>query len=220
MTGIYKITSPSGKIYIGQSVNIDNRFYRYSIVSVNIKGQTRLYRSFLKYGVINHEFESIEECEESLLNERERYWQDFYDVTGPNGLNCRLTKTKDKSGRVSEETIFRMSEAQKGNNNWLGKTHSEESKEKIRQAKIGTKFSYEVNKSKGRKGRISSRKGIFSKDHPRSIKVGQYDMNMKLIREWDSLMDIKRELSYSIGNISSCINGKLNNYKKCKWVKI
>lgn len=34
---------------------------------------------------------------------KERYWQDFYDCLN-NGLNCRLTTTKDISGYVSEET--------------------------------------------------------------------------------------------------------------------
>ena len=29
MIGIYKITSPNGKIYIGQSINIDRRFKSY-----------------------------------------------------------------------------------------------------------------------------------------------------------------------------------------------
>jgi hypothetical protein len=35
--GIYKITSPSGKIYIGESENIPNRIYYYKIVSCKNK---------------------------------------------------------------------------------------------------------------------------------------------------------------------------------------
>jgi group I intron endonuclease len=61
MIGIYKITSPSGRIYIGQSINIKRRFKEYN--SRLGKGQLLLNRSFLKYGVENHIFEIICFCE-------------------------------------------------------------------------------------------------------------------------------------------------------------
>src|SRR5690349_17773883 len=113
VTGIYKITSPSGRIYIGQSVDIRYRFYKYNCLSC--KKQTRLYNSFLKYEVINHIFEIIEKCEENNLNIRERYWQDFYNVLDNNkGLNCRLTKTDDRSGKLSEETCKKIGISRKG----------------------------------------------------------------------------------------------------------
>jgi len=94
MIGIYKITSPSNKVYVGQSINIKKRFNQYE-KKQNVSEQKKLYNSFLKYGVENHLFEVIEECDIDLLNERERYWQDFYDVL-KKGLNCRLTKSNDK----------------------------------------------------------------------------------------------------------------------------
>ena len=97
MIGIYKITSPSNKVYIGQSIDVENRLKRYKyFVS---KKQTRLYYSILKYGYDNHTYEVVEECKVEELNERERYWQDFYDCLN-NGLNCRLTTTKDISGYI------------------------------------------------------------------------------------------------------------------------
>ena len=64
---------------------------------------------FLKYNVKNHIFEKIEDCEENQINNRERYWQDYYDVTGKNGMNCRLQKSVDKSGRLSEITKKKLS---------------------------------------------------------------------------------------------------------------
>lgn len=57
-TGIYKITNPKGRIYIGQSKNIDERIARYKKLQC-CKHQLFLYRSFLKYGVDNHSFEII-----------------------------------------------------------------------------------------------------------------------------------------------------------------
>lgn len=90
--GIYSITNPEGQVYIGQSVNIKRRWVSHKAC----KDAGRLKDSFLKYGFANHIFLEIERCEQFELNERERYYQDKFDVLGPNGLNITLTKTKDK----------------------------------------------------------------------------------------------------------------------------
>ena len=102
MTGIYKITSPSNKIYIGQSVDINKRLNSYKYL--DCKSQPKLYNSLKKYGFENHKFEIITSCYEEQLNEFERDFQEVYNVIGENGLNCKLTETKDKSGKLSQET--------------------------------------------------------------------------------------------------------------------
>ena len=104
--GIYKITNPNGKIYIGQSINVVKRKKDYE--KLRCKKQPRLYNSLLKYGFINHNFELIEQCEIYLLNERERYWQDYYSVSGKKGLNCQLTKTDTKRSEHSLETKIKI----------------------------------------------------------------------------------------------------------------
>ena len=126
MTGIYKITSPSKKIYIGQSVDIEKRFRSYKNLS-HCKSQIKLYNSFLKYGVNNHIFEIVEECSIELLNDKERYYQDFYNVLN-SGLNCLLTKTNDRSGKMSVESILKMSSKLIGNKRTLGLKRSDEQK--------------------------------------------------------------------------------------------
>lgn len=143
--GIYKITSPSGKIYIGQSINIETRWKKYEKLKC-IK-QPALYNSFNKHGVENHIFEIIEECEVEQLNNKERFWQDHYNVIDKNkGLNCVLTTTQTLSGKASEETILKRS----GENNcWYGikgESHplfgiprTEEVKNKIRESQKGEK---------------------------------------------------------------------------------
>ena len=93
----------------------------------------------------------------------------------------------------------------------------EETKDKIRQKALGRKFSDEVNKKKGRPGRVSNRKGIISKDNPRSKAILQYDLDGSLIKEWVCGMDIKRELGFNVGNISSCCNGNLKTSKGFIW---
>lgn len=86
--GIYKIISPSNKIYIGQSINCNSRINNYKKL-YNCKGQVLLYRSFLKYGVENHIFEIIEECSLEQLNEREIYWIEKLNLIN-DGLNIRM----------------------------------------------------------------------------------------------------------------------------------
>ena len=53
MIGIYKITSPTGRIYIGQSVNIERRFKQHKRKTKNYKPNTLLINSFNKYGAEN-----------------------------------------------------------------------------------------------------------------------------------------------------------------------
>ena len=132
MIGIYKITSPSGRVYIGQAVNIEKRWRYYN--KVLCKGQTRLYNSFVKYGVDKHIFEVLEECLEESLNIRERYWQEYYN-TVESGLNLKLTKTKDKSGRLSKETKKKIGES--NSIALTGKILSEKTKNKIGECNRG-----------------------------------------------------------------------------------
>lgn len=143
MIGIYKITNPNGKIYIGQSIDILSRFGSYEKLK-NCKNQIALKRSLEKYGVSNHKFEIIEECESFLLNERERYWQDFYEVIGGNGLNCKLTSTDDKSGKLSIETKNRIKQKRA---NQIMKPHTEETKRKISESNKGKTLSEEHKNS-------------------------------------------------------------------------
>ena len=100
-TGIYKITSPTGKVYIGQAKNLNNRLKDYIRMGVGIQSQTRLYNSLLKYGVENHQFDIIEYCSVEDLNCSERFWQDEFDVIGENGLNCILKQGRRSLGDLT-----------------------------------------------------------------------------------------------------------------------
>lgn len=111
MIGIYKITSPNNRKYIGQSNNIERRFKEYKSLH-NCKGQVKLYRSFLKYGIINHSFKIIETCSIEKLNERERYWQEYYKCIEI-GLNCFLVKTDDKPRILTQDYKNKISKTLK-----------------------------------------------------------------------------------------------------------
>lgn len=92
MIGIYKITNPNNKVYIGQSIDIQRRFNEHKRYNKQ-DYKNKLYNSFNKYGYDNHTFEIIEECLVEKLNERERYYQDLYNCV-ENGLNILYTNTE------------------------------------------------------------------------------------------------------------------------------
>lgn len=115
--GIYKITSPSGRIYIGQSKRIERRFRDYKLLRQCNK-QILLYRSFSKYGVENHSFEILEICSIELLNNRERYWQEYYQSAN-GGLNCVYINSDDKKKEYSIESKKKMSINRTGDKNHM-----------------------------------------------------------------------------------------------------
>ena len=140
MIGIYKITNPKGKIYIGQSTDIEGRKIYY--LKLKCTRQPKIYNSLLKYGWEQHVFEIIEECSLELLNEREIYWGLMYNVLGENGLNLKLG---DGRGICSEETKQKLSESLKG------RIQSEETKQKISSSKLGIKYSDETKQKMSEK---------------------------------------------------------------------
>lgn len=215
-SGIYKITSPSGKVYIGRAKKLHTRYLRYSRLDNDIKGQVRLYRSFLKYGVENHIFEVIEECEESELSRRERYWQDFYDVTGANGLNCILEPTDNKKYEISEELREKYRKRNAGKNNpRYGKRWSEEHK-KAQSEKMKGRYAGEKNPMYGKsamKGRKASletiekmRTYMLEADHPSKILV--------LCTETGIFYNTIREASEAIGINKDVLAKMLRGNKK------
>jgi len=155
---IYKITSPTNKIYIGQTINAKKRFSAYR--KKNCKKQIKLFNSIIKYGWENHLFEIIHECNESVLNELEVYYiNKFNSFNTKNGLNLLSGGNHFKA---SDETKEKMSNASKGNTKWLGKKHTDESKIKMSLSQKGRKTSDEAKEkmSKIRKGRTAWNKGI------------------------------------------------------------
>lgn len=221
MIGIYKITSPTGRVYIGQSIDIEKRRQKY--ILLNCKGQTRLYASIQKHSFIEHTFEVVEECTVKELNTRERYWQETYNVLGELGLNCRLTNTSDRSGYLSENTKLKISNSNKG------KTFSEESRKKMSESQTGKQLSEKTRKkmSETRKGKPghSLRKG---KKHSEESKnkmsisrtlyrnIGCYTLEGILIKVYTVLKDVELDGFVKV-NVSRCLQGCRKSHKKLVW---
>jgi group I intron endonuclease len=167
---IYKHTNKiDGHMYIGYSTfSIEKRWKEHlrDCKCVNHKNyNTHFYNALREYGEDAFEHEILEECHTNdleVLYEREKYWIAYYN-TYENRDHYNLTPGGD-GGPVSEETRKKMSEAQKGNKNSLGKKRSDETKRKISLANKGNKrslgriLSEETRQkiSEGNKGKILS----------------------------------------------------------------
>ena len=231
MIGIYKITSPSGKIYIGQTTNFSKRKSYYKNGAKPY--QVRIYNSLEKYGYDAHTIEFIEECLVENLNQIERHWQEFYDVIGDNGLNCRLTATDDKSGFLSESSKNKLSIAKKKvvidgewrekfAYDWSGKNHSEETKRKMSDSAKGKKKSAEhiaklPQNQKGYKAKPRSEEFRLNQKlfNGKSKAIFQYDKNNVLINQFISVAEAKRQTS--IKTINSAVLGKTKTAGGFKW---
>lgn len=113
--GIYCIRNIiNGMIYIGQSVDLEKRFKRHkNSLNYGKHHSDFLQRAWDKYGPNAFEFEILEECQESDLNEKEHYYIDkvFKSRDYKNGYNNREAGS---NGRFSEESRRKMSESTKG----------------------------------------------------------------------------------------------------------
>jgi group I intron endonuclease len=231
MIGIYKITSPTGKIYIGQTTNFKRRknYYKNGARPYQI----RIYNSLQKYGYDAHSIEFIEESLVENLNEIERYWQEFYDVIGENGLNCRLTATNDKSGYLSDELKQKLSDIRKKTiiseewrrkfaYDWTGKKHTEETKKRISESNKGRKFTAEhiAKLPQNQKGKFRPKASEATKikqslNSGKARKVYQYTKDNEFVKEWRNVTEAEK--AYSINNVSSVALGKLKTCGGFKW---
>lgn len=122
---VYKATSKtSGKSYIGQSksnINIRKNSHKH----MSIKGSAVIFhKAIRKYGwkdfewkILNNNIRNREEA-----NKIETYWINYYSTYSKDGYN--MTEGGYSPYEITEETRKKMSENNKGKNNfWYGKGH-------------------------------------------------------------------------------------------------
>lgn len=127
-SGIYKITSPSGKIYIGRSYRIKERWRSYK--RMDCKDQNKLFASFAKYGTDNHIFEIIHELPNDISKEvienYEVIYSDFYKDCNVKFLN--LAPTGRGVGKLKDHQSKKAGDTHKGKSTWtkgkFGKEHN------------------------------------------------------------------------------------------------
>ena len=113
--GVYKITSPSGKVYIGQSSNIHRRMVEHLCDSKKIVN--KLYSSVKKYGFNSHDIEVLFLSDVQYeRNRMEQFYINYYDSinTGLNLIDV-IGPTKSFSGKKhSAEEVERIKARMKG----------------------------------------------------------------------------------------------------------
>ena len=90
---IYKIVNDvNDKIYIGQTRNEIKYRWQHHLWKGHhpekLDTDYPLYRSMRKYGFEHFHIEVIEKIENDNLNEREKYWIQYFDCVTPKGYNC------------------------------------------------------------------------------------------------------------------------------------
>lgn len=81
---IYCYTSPSGKKYVGQTIQkLSDRARQ----GKGYKKCSVFYRAIQKYGFENFQVEILEEAPQELLDTKEKEWIDYLDTQTPNGYN-------------------------------------------------------------------------------------------------------------------------------------
>lgn len=105
---IYLITNKeNGHKYVGQTTQGMNKRWQQHITESRQMSQKPLHRAFRKYGVHRFNIQEIDECDESLLNEREAYWINHFNTfESAEGYNA--TSGGDKIV-FSEETKKKIS---------------------------------------------------------------------------------------------------------------
>ena len=159
MIGIYSITNIiNNKKYIGQSVDIKCRIrnHKYELRH-NKHSNDHLQKSFNKYGEECFVFEIVCECEESKLDELERYYISYYNCMNPDyGYNAESGGNLNK--HWSDELTQKIKAIRGGENSGMwGKHHTEETKAIMREKALGRILSDEtkLKLSESHKGKLA-----------------------------------------------------------------
>ena len=122
---IYKIvTNHNGFVYIGQTIqNLRRRWHKHLS---DLKSKTHhnqlLQKVYDKYGEQDFVFEVIEKCNIAEIDERERYWINFYDSTNrEKGYNFESGGNENK--KLCAETIEKI--RRERNIEYVGKSKAE-----------------------------------------------------------------------------------------------
>jgi group I intron endonuclease len=206
---IYKISSPSGRLYIGQTQNLRKRINSYKCDIKKNRKEIKLHNSLRKYSWDAHILEVIEKVEDCLLDEREIYWIAFYKTycyEYPRGLN--MTKGGDgNNGSWMHDIKRREKQAKRftGNGNpFYGKHHTEEFKARK------SKEVSEYNKQNG----IKVPEWGIQKSRLQKIKpVLVYDNKGIFLREFESYVEATKFTKCSSRDIYNSVSGKRTHAK-------
>ncbi len=200
---IYKVTFPSGKVYIGQTrKTLETRKSRH-LLDLK-KDKCTFHRAIHKYGIENTEWEKIDTAASTEeLNKKEIYWIKFYNSyvhsKNSNGYNL-TTGGGGTSGYIhTEESRQKMSKAWKRETHLhAGWRHTSETKEKMRQNH--SNFFGKNNPAYGKRGELNS----SSKLNWNKVK----DIRSRYVPNKVTLQQLANEYSVSLITVWNIVNDK------------
>lgn len=145
--GIYGIRQDGLIVYVGQSINIENR-YRQHIYNLRTNQHSSPYfqNAYNKYGIKPFDYIILEITTKEQLTNREQYYMDMYKpkynyapVAGSRLGSKQTPEAIEKVRKVhlgrknTEETKDKMRKAALGNKRNLGRKLTEETKAKMRE---------------------------------------------------------------------------------------
>ena len=216
MVGVYEIRHVgSGRTYIGSSVEIEVRMNRHRWMLVeNRHDNIHLQRAWNKYGESAFRFDIVEECAEKEIIEREQHW---INETKSNSYNMCLQAMKPpsrKGCKLTEEHKAKISEAGKG------RIHSEESREKRRNALKGKPFS-DQHRANISKGKVGSKHSDLTRNKMSESRVGKRKTPTKIFKfrsplgvEYEvlHLMDFALEHGVPLMSVRNTVDGRQKSF--------
>jgi group I intron endonuclease len=141
---VYKITSPTGRVYIGSTVNLKVRMSAYK----NLKciEQPKLYRSLVKHGFEKHTVDIICECTSLNRLEKESFFGHLYNVLSNDNLNLCLPKTNENPVCYNEKEIQRRKVFMIGRKIAKGTKKPKSYTDNLKNKMAGTVFPVEYSK--------------------------------------------------------------------------
>lgn len=208
---VYKIENRiTGKMYIGITKNgISGRYPGRSWKVSNARSRL-VKKAMTKYGSDNFEINIIEECVVDLLEEKEKYYIDFYNSFTPNGYN--LTRGGEYNKIISDESKKRNSESNKGRISW----NKGLSMSKDRKLQHSKSMKGRIPWNKGKKTGRMSEDAIknSAKGHFKSIKC--LDLQGNVIKIYESLVSTKLD-GFAPSQVCLVCKGKAKSHKNHKF---
>lgn len=110
MIGIYRFLNKiNNKSYIGQSVNIEQRYKDHVSRAFNSKSDeynSLIHKAIRKYGLNNFSFEILEECKKEELNEKEKFWIKQYN-SFDNGYNLTTGGNQQEATKKFDDIFIK-----------------------------------------------------------------------------------------------------------------
>lgn len=198
MAYIYSITNKTNnKKYIGKTIDLKHRWNNHIYdLSNNKHHSCKLQNAWLKYGQNNFQFDIVEEVDEINLNDREKYWIQYYD-TYLNGYN--ETFGGDGCGHeVLQKTVY----CYDFNGNYLNLSFRS-GREAARELGIDQTLIFNIcNNTRNKKSATSKVDGqIYRFSYVLQDKLStivynrgqksilQLDLNNNVIKEWPSIAE-------------------------------